>query len=70
MIQLSDGYRGSRAYRTEADALDGSNPIANRDSCSLTGSYWVINSYTDRPVYVKTNLGKYIGEHLNAVNLK
>jgi hypothetical protein len=56
------------AYRTEADALAGSNPYPNKDSCSLPGHYWVINSFTDQPVYVATNKGTYLGAHIAAYN--
>ncbi len=58
------------AYPTQADALAGTNPIQKGDSCSILGNYWVINSYTDQAVYVKTNMGKYVGEHINAANIQ
>jgi hypothetical protein len=58
------------AYKTQADALSGANPIQSGDSCSLPGSYWVIDSYSDLPVFVKTNKGKYLGAHINADNLR
>ncbi|HEV8015703.1 MAG TPA: hypothetical protein VGP48_09220 [Stellaceae bacterium] len=55
------------AYPTEADAIADTNSIQSGDSCSLLGNYWV-NGGT--PVYVKSNKGKYVGEHINAVNLQ
>ena len=58
------------AYHTKADAVSGKNPIQNGDSCTIPGPYWVLNSYTDLPVYVATNEGKYLGAHINAYNLK
>jgi hypothetical protein len=58
------------AYKTETDALNGTNPIPTGDSCSIAGNYWVIDSYSDLPVYVKSNMGKYIGAHINADNIR
>ncbi len=56
------------AYRTQQDALNGTNSFG--DSCSVTGNYWVVDPISNVPVYVKTNVGKYVGEHLNAVNVQ
>jgi hypothetical protein len=54
------------AYHTQADAAAGTNQIPKGSSCTIAGAYWVINSFTDLPVYVKNNKGKYLGAHVNA----
>ncbi len=58
------------AYKTYADALANTNPIASGDSCSIVGNYWVINPYSNVPNYVKSNKGKYMGAHVNAVQVQ
>jgi hypothetical protein len=57
------------AHPIQADAINDTNAFPNGDSCSRPGHYWVLNSYTDLPVYVKTNEGRYLGAHINAYNL-
>ncbi len=58
------------AYKTQADALAGTNANPNFDSCQLAGNYWVIDPLSNLPVHVKSNEGQYLGAHLDAYNVK
>lgn len=55
------------AYKSVTDYNNG-NPIASGDSCHIGGSFYTLD-VNDNFVFVKTNQGRYLGAHINAVQV-